>query len=63
MTGLTHTAETIEKMSNIKIGNNYGSGRKGKKYGPQSEESNKKRSQSLKGRTPWNKGLKKIKPE
>lgn len=63
MTDLTHSTETLEKMSKIKLGNNYGAGRKGKKYGPQSKESNEKRSQALKGRTPWNKGLKKIKPD
>jgi len=63
MDGKKHSDKTIQKMAHIKIGNTYGSGRKGKTYGPQSAESNEKRSQTLKGRTPWNKGLKKIKPE
>jgi NUMOD3 motif len=58
MNGLNHSIETIKKMSDIKLGNNYGSGNKGKERGPNSLESNKKRSLTLKGRTPWNKGLK-----
>ena len=63
MDGKKHSDKTIKKMSDTKIGNTYGSGRKGNTYGPQSTESNEKRSLALKGRTPWNKGLKKIKPE
>ncbi len=57
MQGLSHSYDTIKKMSDIKMGNTYGKGNKGNTGRIQSEESNRKRSTALLGRTPWNKGL------
>lgn len=49
--------ETIEKHKQAAIGNKWALGNKNRLGKKNSEESNEKRSQALKGRTPWNKGL------
>ena len=49
--------ETIEKHKQAAVGNTWALGNKNRLGKKNSEESNEKRSQALKGRTPWNKGL------
>ena len=51
------TKETIEKHKQAALGNTWAVGNKNRLGKKNSEESNEKRSQALKGRTPWNKGL------
>lgn len=48
--------ESIEKHRHAALGNTWAKGNKNRQGKTNSEESNQKRSQALKGRTPWNKG-------